>query len=496
MVEIEIRGFQSIEHVNLKVEGFTALVGRTNIGKSAIVRAIRAALTNSLGTAFVRHGAACLRRTKGTKTCKCESYVRIKTPDFDLAWRKGDAVNQYQWNGVDKTVPGRGAPDFLAPHFSPVKLGEKSQMLQIADQFFPIFLLDESGGTVANVLSDVARLDAINVAMKHVERDRKEGVTLRKVREKDIVDLEDQLGSYTGLDPTLDKVAAVSAQYGVLLTKQARHSEAVSLHGRLSDLATHLRALDGVDKVALPDLSPVARQARAASMVTGLTARFLDVARAYKSLEGSSRIEVPDHRQLVGTGRAVRNLSRLATAYTERFRVVSELDGVEELSVPSVAPLKERAHNWALVRGLCVGYAEKTAAAWTLAGVDDMSIPTMEPLVVKGSTVKTLSAWIVRLSDLRGWFDTHKSVESVEAPEVGSLPSKAKSLRHLSSLATRHSLATAALDSLERDMTQAETEHTAAQTEMDTFFALARERGWVCDACSQPIQAGHTHQGA
>ena len=33
MIEVEVRNFQSIEHISLKVEGFTALVGRSNIGK-------------------------------------------------------------------------------------------------------------------------------------------------------------------------------------------------------------------------------------------------------------------------------------------------------------------------------------------------------------------------------------------------------------------------------------------------------------------------------
>ena len=45
MLDVEIRNFQSIDHVHLRVEGFTALVGRSNIGKSAVVRAVKAALT-------------------------------------------------------------------------------------------------------------------------------------------------------------------------------------------------------------------------------------------------------------------------------------------------------------------------------------------------------------------------------------------------------------------------------------------------------------------
>ena len=64
MTEVEVRNFQSVEHAVFRIEGFTALVGRSNIGKSALVRAVKAALTGATGTDFVRHGGLCARRLK------------------------------------------------------------------------------------------------------------------------------------------------------------------------------------------------------------------------------------------------------------------------------------------------------------------------------------------------------------------------------------------------------------------------------------------------
>ena len=40
MTEIEIENFQAIRKLKLKVEGFTVLTGKTNIGKSSVVRAV------------------------------------------------------------------------------------------------------------------------------------------------------------------------------------------------------------------------------------------------------------------------------------------------------------------------------------------------------------------------------------------------------------------------------------------------------------------------
>src|SRR5580700_10412737 len=113
MFEVEIRNFQSIEHISIRIDGFTALVGKSDIGKRAIVRAVRAALTGATGTSFVRHGVACHRRIRGSKTCECYCSVHMSTEGFDLTWEKGDKRNLYVFNGQDYGVPNRGTPDFL-----------------------------------------------------------------------------------------------------------------------------------------------------------------------------------------------------------------------------------------------------------------------------------------------------------------------------------------------------------------------------------------------
>src|SRR5277367_3768831 len=154
--EVEVTNFQSIEHAKFVIEGYTALVGRSNIGKSAIVRAVKAALTGASGTSFVRHGPNCARRLKDAKKCQCKATVRIKREGFDLLWEKGDSDNRYTFNGQVNDSVGQGTPTFLQAGFAPIKIGDDKELLQVADQFDPIFLLNKTGGAVADVLSDVA----------------------------------------------------------------------------------------------------------------------------------------------------------------------------------------------------------------------------------------------------------------------------------------------------------------------------------------------------
>ena len=67
MVHIEIRNFQAITHEVIEVRGFSALAGRSNIGKSTIIRAVKAALTGAPVDSYVRHSSRCLR-VQGAKS--------------------------------------------------------------------------------------------------------------------------------------------------------------------------------------------------------------------------------------------------------------------------------------------------------------------------------------------------------------------------------------------------------------------------------------------
>lgn len=298
MINVEVRNFQSIEHAEICIDGFTALVGKSNIGKSAIVRAVRAALTGATGTSFVRHGPECARRVRKAKTCECYCSVHLKTDGFVLKWEKGDKRNRYECNGTEYGVPNRGTPEFLerpalAEDFGMVKVGEKWQLLQVADQFDNVFLLDETGSVVADVFSDVARLDRINVAMRLVEKDRKEAVSTRKVREKDVLESVRQLEVYETLDRDLRGVDQVESAYTDLLDRDQRFKTLNGYLDELRDLGYQVDLLQKACAVEAPDVKPVLTKvtgfATANRLVTSLTER----AGAVKGLMGVENVPEP-----------------------------------------------------------------------------------------------------------------------------------------------------------------------------------------------------------
>jgi len=74
-MKIRVRNFQSLDDVSIDVEGFTVLTGKSNIGKSALTRAITGAIFGIPGDAYVQRGSNTTR-------------VSLSDPEFGLIWRK------------------------------------------------------------------------------------------------------------------------------------------------------------------------------------------------------------------------------------------------------------------------------------------------------------------------------------------------------------------------------------------------------------------------
>ncbi len=293
MIRIEVKDFQSIAHEVVEVDGFSVLVGRSNIGKSALVRAIKAALTGAPADAFVRHGPDCPRVTKGAKSCKCFCSVHLVADGFDLLWEKGDAVNRYVYNGAEHTVVGKGTPEFLLAGFAPAKIGDDRELLQVADQFQPIFILNRSGTVVADVLSDVVKLDQINTAIRLVEKDRKEATATRKVRERDVIDLKLALERYLGLDDVVARMDVLEADNERIAVTERRLIQVEGYIESILSLARMIKSLAPLLELSVPNMVEVDTVAHKVSDLYRFQVEVADRVEIIRSLEGVDSVEVP-----------------------------------------------------------------------------------------------------------------------------------------------------------------------------------------------------------
>lgn len=111
-VTVRIQNFQSIEQADLHVQGFVALAGPNNAGKSAVARAIRGVFANTPSEALVRKGATSMR-------------VEVEFGDGrSVAWGREGGRPVYQVGGGPPIFPGRDVPaEVQALGIRPVEVG-------------------------------------------------------------------------------------------------------------------------------------------------------------------------------------------------------------------------------------------------------------------------------------------------------------------------------------------------------------------------------------
>lgn len=190
-IKIAIENVQAIEKAEIEVEGFTGIVGRSNTGKSSLIRAFYAAVTNKSPKGIFRHGTT-------------ESVVKIDDDEknIHIKWEKGESVSTtYTLNGDKFTKGGKEPPSKIAEWgFHALKIGDETLDVQVAKQFNALFLLDKSGGFVADFISKITKADILTGAMKDCETDYRKANESVKFTDKELDQLNSELKKFCELD--------------------------------------------------------------------------------------------------------------------------------------------------------------------------------------------------------------------------------------------------------------------------------------------------------
>jgi len=341
MIDVEIRNFQSIEHTHVQIDGFTAIIGRSNLGKSAVIRALKAALTGAPEDNYIRHKTTCERAVKNQKSCKCSCSVHMKSEGFDLLWTKGGDEEGYVFNGEKYTAVGKGTPEFLEAMFGLVKIGDDRILLQVADQFKsegggPIFLLDAGGSVVADVLSDVAQLDRINVAMKLAEKDRREASSQRKVREKDVLELKIRLTGYDGLDAVLGRVRQVETEENLVAQKRIKRDQIAAFKETIWTIARQVKALTEVPKIVIPEATPLVQYQKTSEGLAGYLTDTTSRQKVISSLQGIEMVVAPSFGSIQDRSQVFVKLQAWLTKLRTHKDVFARWKTVEAVPTPPV----------------------------------------------------------------------------------------------------------------------------------------------------------------
>ena len=264
MTKVKIKNFQSIKEVDFEVNGFTVIVGKNNIGKSAVVRAIDSALINQVGKEFIRRG-----ETSAEVYLDYEGQRKTLPKDGEesglkLEWKKSGSSSSYTVNGKVFTKLGRAVPPpIIEAGFDHMSIGDTKISPLVAHQFEPLFLLDKPGSVVTEVLSSLYDLNVFSQADDACQKDLKVQKSLLKIREADFKIREEKLEVFKDFESIQSEVkisGEISVECDALsneLEILKKYEEALNKSSRLVTVLTPIKSTKIPDSTDCESLSNV-----------------------------------------------------------------------------------------------------------------------------------------------------------------------------------------------------------------------------------------------
>lgn len=212
--KIVLENFQSHKHSELELDpGVNVIVGPSDSGKTAIIRALRWLVWNRpLGEAFIQHGS---------KYCKVE--IEIERSKIVREKERKNGKNVYLLDEICFNAVGTEPPEEVRNFLN-------LQEINISQQFDQPFLLSNSPGEVAQHFNKVARLDMIDIGMKRVSQ------WIRKIqqdisnRESQIKKLETQLLEYDYLPSLEGRIQSLEQMQNEIITKENQRDQIKELN--------------------------------------------------------------------------------------------------------------------------------------------------------------------------------------------------------------------------------------------------------------------------
>ena len=237
---VEIDNFQSIAHAVVDfTDGMNVVVGETNNGKSALFRAIYFALRNEpKGSGFIRTGeSACkVKLTFDDGESLTRSRTTSDAGEYILDKADGTSVSL---KGFAQNLPIAIANMHQMPT---IKLNKDLTIdVMISEQLAQPFLVTETGNAKATMIGRLIGVDAIDIAIKNMNR---QSLGIRKdltVANSTLAKKEAMLKDYDDLpdiDVKLKTIDGLLADYALM---EKEHAELKAYDAKLK--AVHISKL-------------------------------------------------------------------------------------------------------------------------------------------------------------------------------------------------------------------------------------------------------------
>ena len=323
MLKVKIKDFQSIADTEFEIDQFTVIVGKNNRGKSAIVRAIDAALSNRLGNSFIRWG-------------KLQTEVGLKTTNLDISWKKGETTSYFDHaknkpiTSLNKAIP----KPIVDAGFKKIEIADEKMNPLIAHQFEELFLINKSGPFVTEALSTLYDLNDINDADSLCQKKLRGAKSLLKTRQSDIDDLTEKIKRFEGIDELKKKWAEikVSIEKAEFLKKEISDLDRFIFQIQTQDKI--IEKLKPISIIKIPDLKKSNQLILDYTWLESIVEKFRNILNLVQSLKGISTISIPSTdkpKQLISE---YEWLEPRVEKFNQLSNLVQSLKNVSTVSIP------------------------------------------------------------------------------------------------------------------------------------------------------------------
>lgn len=340
---IRLVNFMSHEDTLLKLSpGMNALLGQNNLGKSVIMRALRAAAYGEVADTDIRHGEKRLEAHFGLEGGRNLVFSREKKRNPVNLWELVDQDgNVIEENGKRYETGGRNVPDWVEDVLQmPVMDGLD---IHISHQKRPVFLLGDQPSKRASVLSVGQESGHIqSMIAKHKEWCTNDNATVRN-GEKEVAHIR---ASMEAMTPILEQREQLTAIESSLSAMQAATSKTQALEKtitRLESLKGRVERLEGATESLsdlpkeLPPLTDLAALDRLINAIEDRSAardRHTDILTSLQSLP-PHMVHVDDTAQVTAV---LRRLEKAQAAHTRISNICTVLADIP-VQLPEAKPL-------------------------------------------------------------------------------------------------------------------------------------------------------------
>ena len=236
---IYVKNFQSLHTVGLMLGKLTVVVGDTNAGKSALIRAIRAVAENKRGDSFVFTNEA---------DCQVSIDVGQQTVTWYKPYKKSGIY--YLSTSTDNANTMAIVPQEKALSVLAIKKVDLSKticlMINFQNQLDAPFLLAESDVVKSKVLGEITNASIVLISVNQIKRWSLNNSSTYSIRAQDIANTRNALVKYQVLSSIDLNLQAVNARLAIVTGLAKILGELTLLETKVIEIVRTLTSINNI----------------------------------------------------------------------------------------------------------------------------------------------------------------------------------------------------------------------------------------------------------